>query len=341
MHLPSRIIISRTDSLGDVVLTLPAAGILKQLYPSSYIYFLGRTYSKPLIKTCEYVDEFLNWDEISKLQDNDQVNYIKSLNCDTIIHVFPNKNISRLAWKSNIQCRIGTSHRLYNIFYCNYRIGLSRKTSDLHEVQLNLKLFTPLGITYNYSLDDIPKFYGLKKVSLLPSKYGNLLDKSKFNLILHPKSKGSAREWGLDNFSKLITLLPSDKYKIFISGTNDDKQLLLPFLETNKDKITDITGLMNLDEFLSFIASADGLVAASTGPLHIASALGKVAIGLYAPMLPIHPGRWSPVGTNASFLVINKNCDDCRKGGNCKCIIDITPQKVVSQLEALLCAKEF
>ena len=88
MHQPSRIIISRTDSLGDVVLTLPAAGFLKKLYPSVFIYFLGRTYSKPLIQTCENIDAFLNWDEISKLTESEQVKQIQSLHCDTIVHVF-------------------------------------------------------------------------------------------------------------------------------------------------------------------------------------------------------------------------------------------------------------
>ncbi|MBK7669733.1 MAG: hypothetical protein IPJ32_21845 [Sphingobacteriaceae bacterium] len=32
---------------------------------------------------------------------------------------------------------------------------------------------------------------------------------------------------------------------------------------------------MTLKQFISFINNADALVAASTGPLHIASALGK------------------------------------------------------------------
>ena len=71
------------------------------------------------------------------------------------------------------------------------------------------------------------------------------------------------------------------------------------------------------------------LVAASTGPLHIAAALGKKAIGLYAPMRPIHPARWKPIGSNAQYLVINKNCSDCRKTQNCHCIREIKAAQVV------------
>lgn len=336
MHKPSRIIISRTDSLGDVVLTLPAAGLLKKMYPSIYIYFLGRTYSKPLIQTCEHIDAFLNWDEIRNLPDPEQIAIFKSLNCDAIVHVFPDKHIARLAWKSGIPNRTGTSHRLYNLIYCNKRVSLSRRNSNLHETQLNLKLFVSLGLEKEYALKDIPAFYGLTRVSLPELPQNMLRDNNRFNLILHPKSKGSAREWGLENFGRLIELLPVSKYTIYISGTADDRLLLLPFLEKYKEKVIDVTGQMDLDAFIGFISIMDGLVAASTGPLHIASALGKVAIGLYAPMRPIHPGRWSPIGTRASYLVIDKNCENCRKSNVCQCILDITPQTVMAQLEAHL-----
>jgi ADP-heptose:LPS heptosyltransferase len=77
-------------------------------------------------------------------------------------------------------------------------------------------------------------------------------------------------------------------------------------LDKYKDDITDITGLMSLTKFISFINEIDGILAASTKPLHIAAALGKVAIGLFAPMRPIHPGRWVPVGVKADYFVIDK-----------------------------------
>ena len=64
-----RILISRTDNLGDVILTLPMAGILKKEIPGCYILFLGKAYTRPLIDACEFVDEFLDWDEIRQMLD--------------------------------------------------------------------------------------------------------------------------------------------------------------------------------------------------------------------------------------------------------------------------------
>ncbi len=93
---------------------------------------------------------------------------------------------------------------------------------------------------------------------------------------------------------------------------------------------------MDLKELISFINEADSLVAASTGPLHIASALNKYALGLYAPMRPIHAGRWAPVGTKADYLVIDKDCSDCRTSFECHCIKSIKPEEVFSRIKGAL-----
>jgi ADP-heptose:LPS heptosyltransferase len=92
---------------------------------------------------------------------------------------------------------------------------------------------------------------------------------------------------------------------------------------------------MALDQFIAFISRADGLVAASTGPLHIAAALGKVSVGLFAPMQPIHPGRWAPLGIRAGHLVLDKQCQQCRHDNRCVCIENIKPADVIQKLEQL------
>jgi len=166
----------------------------------------------------------------------------------------------------------------------------------------------------------------------LDDKLKKLLSGKRKNIILHPKSKGSAREWGLNNFSKLIDLIPANDFKIFITGTKDEGDLMSDFLKKHENKIIDLTGRLSLDELISFISKADALVATSTGPLHIAAAAGIKAIGIYAPMRPIHPGRWKPLGKNADYLVLNKECNDCKDGSICECILSISEEQVFKKL---------
>ena len=75
----SHFVISRTDSLGDVILTLPMTYLLKSNFPGSTVSFLGRSYTRDIIECCEYVDCFLDWDEIKKKGVGDT---LKTLNID-------------------------------------------------------------------------------------------------------------------------------------------------------------------------------------------------------------------------------------------------------------------
>lgn len=326
------IIISRTDSIGDVVLTLPIAGIIKQFIPGSKVIFLGRDYTRDVIHLSEHVNEFISYDDILKLDINEQIDVFKKLNATHIIHVFPVKDIAVLAKKTGIKNRIGTTNRLWHWFTCNTLIKLSRKNSELHEAQLNTKLLAPLGIHKEFSLEELANAYGFTKLPALEKSHKDLIDQTKTRIILHPKSKGSAREWGLDNFSKLINTLNKNKYQIFVSGTAQEGELVKDLIAKHPDVIN-LTGKLSLQQFIAFINHCDVLIAASTGPLHIAAALGKKSIGLFAPMRPIHPGRWKPIGKHAEFLVLNKNCSDCRKTMDCHCIREIKIMEVINLIE--------
>ena len=314
-----------------MVLTLPMAGLIKKNFPACRIFFLGRTYTKDVVALSGHVDGFINYDELEKMPAAEAAARLASFKADAIVHVFPKKEIASLAKKAGIGLRVGTTNRWYHWLYCNKLLSLSRKNSDLHEAQLNMKLLEFLGINTGIALQEVPAYYGFstRDLSLDPS-IAKLLDKDKFKLILHPRSKGSAREWGLGNFEKLLELLPADRYQVFISGTAEDGKTMEAFLQNKK--AIDLTGKLSLQQFIAFINACDGLLAASTGPLHIAAALGKRAIGLFAPMRPIHPGRWAPLGERASFLVKDEQCEACRKGQACSCISEITPQRVMEEL---------
>lgn len=326
---PKRILISRTDSIGDVVLTLPLAGILKQKFPQTEIYFIGKNYTKAVINCSKNVNQFLSWDELDAKSEKDAVSFLKSFNFSAIVHVFPNKKLAFLAKSAQIENRIGVNRRIFHWFTCNYKPSFSRKSSDLHEAQLNVKLLAPFGIEDNFSQKDLAKFYNFSPTVELTSGLENLIEKDKLNIIIHPKSKGSAKEWGLDNFIKLVEILPKSKFKIFVSGTNDDALQIKNQSKLLNMEVTDLTGKMNLEQFIAFIQKTDALIAASTGPLHIASALGKHAVGLYSSIKPIHPGRWSPIGENAFYFEANEPTNE-RIGD--RSILDIQPEKVADYL---------
>jgi heptosyltransferase III len=315
------------------VLTLPLAGCIKEHFPKCTIIFMGRSYTKDVVALSAHVDHFINFDNLEKLPPATAAGQIRGFSADAFLHVFPRRKIAMLAKRAKIKMRIGTTNRLYHWFTCNRLIPFSRKRSPLHEAQLNFRLLSFLNIQPQVSLNEIEKWYGFKNIPGTSDLVSVPLADKRKKVILHPRSKGSAKEWGLDNFKALISLLPPEKFIVYISGTANDAATMKEFLQGLPSHVTDITGKFSLRQFIAFIHQCDALVAASTGPLHIAAALGKTAVGLFSNKRPIHPGRWKPVGKNAQYLVYDSACEKCLKGEDCDCIQKIEPSKVVALLQ--------
>ncbi|MDX1651238.1 MAG: glycosyltransferase family 9 protein [Brumimicrobium sp.] len=298
------IVISRTDSIGDVILTLPLCGWIKEACPSCKIIFLGRDYTLPVLECYPAIDRIESWNNYENKSKEEQVAFFRSLQADIFIHVFPQKQIAKAVRKARIPKRVGTSHRLFHLLTCNIRPDFTRKKSELHEAQLNFELLKPLGLHELPTLDELrlqaAKF---KPAGTLPSSFSNLLQTHGKRVILHPKSQGSAVEWPLDKYISLARKLIENDVHVYFSGTEKEGLMFRKALPEDKS-ITDISGRMTLKEFILFINQCDALVACSTGPLHIAAYLGKKAVGLYTNVRPMHPGRWAPLGENSSVITL-------------------------------------
>jgi ADP-heptose:LPS heptosyltransferase len=326
-------LISRTDSLGDVVLTLPMCGWLKQHIPGVNIVFLGKTYTRAVIESCPDVDAFLNWDELRAESPARQTAILQQHRIEVVIHVFPDKDLARLCKQAGIKHRIGTRSRWFHWLTCNHRVALSRRHSPLHESQLNLALLQPVGLRQMPDRAALPALLSFRPPVALPAEILGWLKPGVPHIILHPKSQGSGREWDLEKYGLLARILHQQGFQVFVSGTTKEQVLMQDWLAQHREFITDITGKLTLPQFVSFIGACDGLVAAGTGPLHLAAALGIHALGLFPPIKPIHPGRWAPVGRQAEFLVLDKDCNECRKNPDgCRCIRQLSVELVLQRI---------
>ncbi len=333
-----KILISRTDAIGDVMLALPLAGLLKEMLGKDVkIAFFGKTYTYDVINSCEFVDEFYNYDTFNNFDQAGKVSFLKEIAADVIIHVFPRESIASSARQAGIQYRIGTTHRLYHLWNCNHLVSFSRKNSTLHEAQLNAFLLKDLGLIEIPSLEKLSSLYGFRKLPELPDKISNRLKEAKFKLILHPGSNASAREWNKVHYRDLIRYLPADKVQIIITGSENELPGLDEFLSSLPESVINFVGRLSLEELIALINKCDGLIAASTGPLHIAAALGKHALGIFPPIRPMHPGRWAPLGKAAEVAVVKKACSECRnEPQKCHCINEISATEIADRVFAWL-----
>lgn len=330
-----RIILSKTNRIGDAIVALPVAGRLKKAYPSCEVIFLGQAYTRDIVQQYRYVDEFVAWDELEaedRLRDG-----LAELNADVIIHLKPRKQIAFAAKQAGIPLRVGTYERPYHWFTCNKIVNVVRKRqSPLHDAQMDMLYFTLLTDEDMLSRRDLAALMSFREFASDAAPSLRLLNTGRFNLILHTKSMTDAgkREWPLESFAKVIEALPKEKFQIFLTGTETDGEAIRETLCQPYPHVVDLTGKQTLGELMQFISKADGLVGGSTGPLHIAAAFGVRTLGLYTPVLGHHPSRWGPIGQRAEYLVSpRQDCRACGKDGICFCIRDITPQHVIERVQ--------
>lgn len=324
----SHILICRTDNIGDVVLTLPITAWLKKNFPSVKISFMCRAYAAGIVRDCTTVDQVIEVEHLAA----DPVAFLAKLNVDIVIIAQPDKDLAIAAYKARIPNRIGNARqKLYLLLFCNRRLRFSKRTSDLHEAQINFEFLRPFGLTDIPELETIRELYSFRKSS--NSKISQLLQQHLFNLIIHTKSNGHGREWPIGHYQELAKLLGvNPDIHLWATGSVAEGQWLDEHASEllQMPNVTNVCGKFTLDELTSFIQAANGVIASGTGPLHLSAAVGQRTLGLFPPTRPMHPGRWAPLGKRAQFLCETISCSNCEKKQtlSCKCMENIAPDTV-------------
>ncbi len=327
-----RILISKPTALGDVMVALPMATLLKKMDPTCHISFLGRKYTRDLIEHYQDVDQFLDWEELKDLPDDAAAKQLAQHNIDVCLHITPNKHIMRIAKLAKIPVRIGTLRRWYGLLYCNHWMSIRRKNALLHEAQLDLQMLGLLGGKRIYSLHELAQNYRFKTLPALPRVVQEQLDPKRFRLFIQPRThgqlQGHAWNWSLGHFTQLIRQLPVDQFQVLITGGAAEGKFLREEGFFSEPGMLDLCGKLTIAELLHCLRQGNGLISASTGPMHFAAALGIPVLGLFPPMRPYNSLRWGPVGQRAEALEPLWDCSAIHRPAQCNCIESITPDQV-------------
>ncbi|HAP37219.1 MAG TPA: ADP-heptose--LPS heptosyltransferase, partial [Bacteroidetes bacterium] len=203
-HSIKKILLIRTDRIGDVVLSLPMLPLLKNEFPNASITVMVRSYTKELVETHSDVSEVMLWDENNSLLD--YVKVLKEKHFDLAILPYPRFNLALITFLSGIRIRVGTGYRWYS-FLLNKKIYEHRKDAKRHEVEYNINLLKAIGIEAN----GVPQFE-FTVSDAATTKIANILATdgiipSTKIAVLHAGSGGSARDWKIEKFAELGDVL--------------------------------------------------------------------------------------------------------------------------------------
>lgn len=340
MIIPKNILIVRTDRIGDVVLSLPLAGIIKSHFPECRITYLVRNYTNEIVKDHPHIDDVIILDEVNgKIPIFKNVKNIKGKSFDTSIVVYPTFVTALIVFLSHIAIRVGSGYRWYSFLF-NKRVFEHRKYSEKHELEYNVNLLkafgieekvTPANVMFNLQVNG----ESLQHVTEILLKSG--VDTNKKIIIIHPGSGGSSIDLSTEKFKELtIRLNQLNNIQILVTG-GEEEMAACKYI-TESTKAINLAGKMNLSELVATIGLTDVFIANSTGPIHIASAFSKKVIGFYPKIVTSSQKRWGPYTTNKVVFNPEIECSNCTRE-QCErlnCMNSINIDNVISEVEKFI-----
>jgi len=333
-----KFLIVRTDRIGDLILSTPVAEVLKRSYPKSRVTMLVSPYTKELLKNNPWVDEVITDDDVGFRDSLKLLRTLRGKRFDIVVLLRPTLRLALLLFLSDIEIRIGTGYRAYQFFF-NQKIYQHRKTIKKHELEYNLDMLAPLGVS---SEKILPKIYlSPEEENYSRQIYDDLnIKKDDIKIVIHPGSGGSSLNYPLEKFAILADKLIEElSAKIILTGNKKEFESAEKMKKSMRYQSFDLTGKTGLRQLCSLLRGADLLISNSTGPMHIATAIGTPVVALFSPLFVASPKRWGPYGErNEVIMPPVYTCLKCefQKCPQFNCMERIEPDEIVSKVKKIL-----
>ncbi len=304
------ILISRTDRLGDVILSLPLLNAAKKIFNNAKIDLLVKKYLEELLSDYKDIDELIIEENINGFFS--KYKFFKNKKIDLFINVKPGFELALLFFVLRVKYRIGTAYRWYSFLY-NFKVYEHRKDSVKHESDYNLNLLKSFFNETENRKEFFFRYTGEERKKLNEKLNG--IPDAKF-IIVHPGSGGSAKDIPVKRLALFINKFSEiySDYRIVITGTENEKPVINQLMENVRGEVKagvyDFSGKLDLKELMILIDNSDLFISNSTGPIHIAGALNRNIIGFYPNEKPMSDTRWKPLSENTVILKPGGMSDD-------------------------------
>ena len=341
---PEKILIVRTDRIGDVVLSTPVIRNLRENFPESYIAFMCRPYTKDILVGNPYLDEVIVYDKYGK--DKSWLNSVRfsfSLRrkrFDWAIILHPTNRAHLITFFANIPVRVGWDKKMG--FLLTKRVLHQKDKGEMHELDYNLELLKILGLKIYSREVFIPVYKDSEKWAEDFFKNHNLSTNKDKIVGLGIGASCPSKIWPSSYFAHLGKLLKKELgVKILVIAEGRERNLTEEFKENFKEEFIDLTGKLDLPRIFSLFRRLSLFIGNDSGLIHIGWGLGLRVISIFGRNDPgLSPQRWKPLGSNSYYFHKDLGCNPCL-AHNCEkgflCLKKIYPEEVYSLAKKLIC----
>ncbi len=300
-----RFLLSRTDALGDLVVSLPVMMRILERDPTAEIHWLVAPATAPILEGIPGLASV-------RLREpgQDLVSLMREIRPDAVLNLgHRDKQILPAAKAAGVTVRVGRARGLGQILSATHRLWKGRTGTGRHEANHAMDFLAPLGWADGapppprLALSAAERAAGEADLAAWP--------KPRLGLVLRGSGAGAApsSEW----WTRARAALHAGGWSTIV---------LAP-LDAIEVPPGDIRRLM------ARLAACDAVISPSTGPAHLAAALGVPTLCLMGRRAAHGPDRWKPLGDRVVALQYPGPEDDLAGGMD-----RLDPAEVLRAVEA-------
>jgi len=306
IFIPStaRIVVARPDRLGDVLLSTPVFEVLRRSYPKARISVIAQPRVAPALRGLASVDEVIEfepegrhagWRGFWRL-----VSTLRQGRFDLAVVLQAPARVAVALLLARVRIRLGPYSKWYSFLAYNRGVRQRRSQVEMHEADYNLQLLRPLGIQVGSrtiatqaavsteARADVDRWLRSERVELQARRW----------IAIHPGMGGSALNWPETHYMGLVTALLADGMGVILTGGPGEQEILDRFRDrfgVHPDfRIFGGKSAPDVQRLAALFSRMKLVVAPSTGPLHLAVAMGRDVVTFYPPIRVQSAKRWGP-----------------------------------------------
>jgi lipopolysaccharide heptosyltransferase II len=351
---PRRILVIRTDLMGDLVLSLPGIHAMHRAYPEATIDVLVLAANVGVVRHDPAISRIVTYDPniwrrpgafvrsasykelLGVLRDLRSVRYDLCLSlCGDWASI--------LAFFSRSRRRVGYGGEAYPFFMTDAVPGRRYRTRQ-HEVDYVLGVAQAAGgIVGEGQREPIMTVseQAKEEVRALLAEHG--IRKGDIVIAAHAgATNGLAKRWPLSYWAALADRLIEELgARVILTGASGDASITSAIGAKMRHQPLDFAGKTSVQQLAALLGQCDLVISGDSGPLHMAGAVGTPVIAIHGPTDPALSG---PAGKDAVVLRLGLFCSPCYDASlwaECRffhpvCMKGILPDEVFGAAHACL-----
>ncbi len=305
-----RILVVKTDHIGDFLLCLPAVRDFLATEPQAELGVVVGAWNRPIAERIPWIGEVHVFDSPRFVRQgrhspDGTLESIFGARWDLVIDLTndPAAALGALARPSRHRRDVGSARLAAKLRRIAHR---GPPSHDLHAARV---AYRALGVPAPDPIVPVPLVLRADDVARASAAIARAWPGDRPLAALHAGATWEHRRWPAGRFAELAKRLEAEGFAVVLVGGPDDRSISLEVARAAGLRETRVlAGELDLPASAAVLERAGIVVANDGGPMHLAAAMGAPVVGIYGPQ---DPELFGPIGATSVSIYRKRDCSPC------------------------------